>query len=310
MTTYEIIATIIGVLVLLIISIAIVMTTYLVKPKYYSLEKSYQIEDDRGFIGDYINWKREPFILNSFDNYKIYGEYIPNSKQSNKFVIISHGYTYTRYGSIKYAHLFRKLGYNVIIYDDRGHGENNKYKCTLGYIESKDLIELIKYTYKRFGKDIFLGLHGESMGGGLQIMATQYTQNIKFIINDCGIGDLESIMKHQARKKYHLPKFIVDVANLFSKLIFGFNIKDVSPKEIIKNNKVPVCFFHGSNDRFIPPEQAQWLSDNNGGYSELHYVEGASHAQSYAANPESYEKLMANFIKNVENGEIKYGVKS
>lgn len=65
---------------------------------------------------------KEVYTVSSYDGYVLHAEYIETDPQSKKFVIISHGYTYTRYGSYKYVYLFQKLGFNCIIYDDRGHG--------------------------------------------------------------------------------------------------------------------------------------------------------------------------------------------
>ena len=56
----------------------------------------------------------------------------------------------------KPASVFRRVGYNCVIYDDRRHGENEKTVTTFGLKESKDLLAVIRDTRERFGKDIMM----------------------------------------------------------------------------------------------------------------------------------------------------------
>ena len=107
--------------------------------------------------------------ITTYDGKSIWVGFVPGDPKSKKYVILSHGYTSTRYGMYKYAVLWRRMGYHCVIYDNRGHGANAPATITFGIKESKDLMRVIEDTYERYGRDIHIGLHGESMGAGLQL---------------------------------------------------------------------------------------------------------------------------------------------
>ena len=199
-----------------------ILAAYVVHPRRHTLESCRQVEERHGVFGDFDSLVSIPYLIRSHDGYELHAEYFTAPEASHKYVIISHGYTATRYASVKYLHQFRRLGYNCIIYDDRGHGENVRTKCTLGLHESEDLMAVISDTYDRYGKDIYLGLHGESMGSALQITALKYHPPIKFIINDCGFSDLMGVLSHKVRLDFHLPGWAVYPASVMSRILFGY----------------------------------------------------------------------------------------
>lgn len=249
---------------------------------------------------DFANPKKHTSV-GSFapEEYRNAGEYGSDDCNKERFVIISHGYTYNRWGSLKYAEIFRKYGYNVVIYDDRGHGENEHYKCTFGINESRDLIEVIKDTRNRFGKDIALGVVGESMGTGLSITALKYNPDIDFIVADCGYSDLSSVIKPGVKMLLYLPSFTAVIAGWFAKLTCGYNFMKVRPIDAIRDSKIPICFVHGGADSFINKDNSKQMYDVYKGYKEYHEFEGAEHGQSIDSNPKKYEEMIVDFLSKV-----------
>jgi len=223
----------------------------------------------------------------------------PDNCNGQRFIIISHGYTYNRHGSMKYATIFRRHGYNCVIYDDRRHGENVKTLTTFGREESKDLMAVIKDTRRRFGGNIALGCHGESMGTGLSITALQYEPDIDFIVADCGYADLENVVKEGMAVKFHLPSFLGSLGGVISRILFGYNYMKIAPIEHMGSGKVPICFAHGGADDFILPVNSQRMNEAYSGYSEYHEFPGAAHGLSIDSDPEGYEKMVLEFLKKV-----------
>ena len=153
----------------------------------------YRVQDlkSHGRWEDYDKLKKVPYTVEMSDGYVLHATYIPAATETDRFVIISHGFGDNRLGSAKYALMYHALGFNSIIYDTRGMGENKDQAITLGLRESRDLISLIIDTKKRYGHDIVLGLHGESMGAAFQVMALRYMPKVDFMICDCGFARLE-----------------------------------------------------------------------------------------------------------------------
>jgi len=82
------------------------------------------------------------------------------------------------------------------------------------------------------------------------------------------------------------------------KLNYGYDMKNTSPKTILRDNEVPVCFIHGKNDSFVLPKHSVINSENDKGYSELHLIENAEHAQSREVLGEKeYTDIVREFLK-------------
>lgn len=261
----------------------------------------YRVQDLRshGRWEDYDKLKKVPYTVEMSDGYVLHATFIPAAEETNRYVIISHGFGDNRLGSAKYALMYHALGFNSVIYDTRGMGENKDQAITLGLKESRDLISLIIDTRKRYGNDIVLGLHGESMGAAFQILALRFMPKVDFMICDCGFARLEDVLDEQIGKVYHLPKWMVKLGSLGSAIFYGYFFEEVQPIKLLKNGKVPICFCHGTADDFIPYHESEMMYEEYKGYKELHLFEGAGHVESLNSDPEGYYKMTADFIEKV-----------
>lgn len=270
-------------------------------PHLFTLRETWVIEKGKDLLFSYPSLKKEAVTITSFDGYLLHGTYVPYAGESKKYVIITHGNSYTRFGSLKYLDLFRQEGFNVLIYDDRGHGENEKAICTMGLKESKDLLALIDYMHHRFGKDILLGLHGESMGAAISLLVLGEHPSLSFVVADCPYAELEGVLKHQLKIHYHLPGFLVPLSGAICELRYHYNFNRVKPLKALKSNRVPLCFMHGEGDTFIPPEHSLRLSEQNHGYSEVHLFPHSEHAQSFSEHEKEYRSIVHAFLKKTKN---------
>lgn len=282
----------------MVVVASILLARMVARPKVITIEKEIAYEKKHGLWKNYDELPKEEFFIKSYDGYELGTIYVPAAEPSDKYVIISHGYGGCRLGNVKYMHMFRDLGYNCVMYDDRGHGDNAKAYTTMGVRESKDLMAVIAYVYERFGDDILLGLHGESMGSGLTTNALQYGLNVRFIVSDCGYNDLQKLLCGLI-KTLHLPTFFAHTASVATKLIYGYYYHDVKPINYIRENEIPICFIHGEADDFIPCTHAKEMHEANKGYSELHLFEGAGHAFSIVSDEDRYRKIVKEFLEKV-----------
>ena len=187
------------------------------------------------------------------------------------------------------------LGYNCIVYDMRGHGEDAPAPATYGLIEGKDLAELVKDTRARYPQISQLGLHGESMGGSTTIEALQYRPQVDFAVSDCAFADLESTLR-QKLKSMHLPEFLVGLADVGIRVLYGYKLDDMRPIDTLGDNGIPILYIHGDADTTVPPQSAQQLYDRTQGTKQLHYVAGANHAESVLVAPDEYRETVSSFL--------------
>lgn len=297
-TALIIIFVIVLALAALICAVSVILAHYVVYPQTISYEDAHATEERKGFLKDYDSLPKQKYDVISFDGYIIHGEYIPAAEDPGKgrFVILTHGYTYDRLGSVKYMHIYRDMGFNCIEYDLRGHGENEKTIVTMGIKEARDLIAIIDKVHTDFGEDIILGLHGESMGSGTEINALQYRPKVDFVVNDCGYGELMSTLVGQLQQRFHMPPFLVSTAAAACRLFYGYSFKDVRPIDALHENNIPILFIHGAEDAFVPCQQSKDMAAATKGESELYLCPGAGHAQSYEKDPETYKERVRAFV--------------
>lgn len=274
-----------------------IMSRSIVRPDVLTLDQERQWIEDKGLLGDFDSYVKKDFTVKGYEDYVINGQFIPAADESSqKYVIITHGFRSNRNGSIKYVDTYHKLGYNVLIYDVRGHGENEPATVSLGQFEAEDLYALINYTYATYGDTIELGLHGESMGAATSLSVLAKNPKLSFVVADCSFSNLYDLIS-QAYKT-NRAGFLIHGVDLMTKLQ-GVDMKKTSPIDAIKDNQVPVLFIHGQADDFITPDHSQKLFEANPSDDSLELVEKAVHADSRKKlGQEGYQALIGNFLEN------------
>ena len=291
-------------LLLVAIAFLVLMARIAVRPKVHTLE--YEL----GKLVQYEHMKDESIVIEqehtvtTFDGHKLWVGFVPGNPESKHYVILSHGYTSTRYGMYKYVVLWRRLGYNCVIYDNRGHGVNEPTTITFGIRESRDLMTVIEDTYERYGRDIRVGLHGESMGAGLQVMALEHKPQVDFIVNDCGYSEILPVLRFKVNEGFGLPGWLADVVSPFCKMFFGYSYEEVRPIDRLRENEIPICFVHGTKDGFTAHWHSKRMYEVNKGYKELHLFEGVDHADCIVSDSERYLKMMKDFVGRVYEGDV------
>jgi uncharacterized protein len=269
-------------------------------PRIWSSADAEASERESGLLGPYDTSMREPFIVTCEDGYLLHGEIFP-CQGSDRFVVLTHGFSFTRHGSIKYIWMFLEQGYNVVIYDLRHHGENERYHVTMGYQESKDLVQLVLWLRTKYGQTITIGLHGESLGASTSLMAlkkfTEKNIPIEFCIADCGYSNLMDLLAYKLKVQYpFMPRLMLDLANKMCGLRYGFLFSDVLPIKDVKESTTPILYIHGEADVFTPPRMSKEMFDASQGKRGLYMVVGADHAKSFSTDPEAYKHTVRTFI--------------
>ena len=240
----------------------------------------------------------QDYVVKSYDGYELHAAFLPAKKETDRYVILCHGYTDTRYGMIKYLRFFHALDVHCVIYDERGHGENLRCPCSFGIREAKDLMVMIEDTYKRYGENLRLGMLGESLGGATVLTALQYNPKVAFVVDDCGFSDIVPVLKDGVRKN-HLLGGMVYLASFMAKLLYGASFTAARPVAAVKGNRIPLLIMHGAEDDFILPFHSEAVKAATEGYVELHLFPGAGHAGSAIVSPEEYARLLKQFLLNI-----------
>ena len=250
----------------------------------------------------YQELEQTDYIVDSYDGYQLHVQLLKNPESTSQYAILSHGYTDNRIGSLKYVPMYLELGYNCVIYDLRGHGENAGTFTSYGIREGQDLAALVKDTRSRYPEISQLILHGESLGAASTLSSLQYKPEVDLAVADCGFSDIENVLREGYRNA-HVPVFLVDLADLGSRIRYHYAIKDMRPIDALADNTVPILFIHGEEDSFILPQNSVDNAAATKGFHELYFIPGAGHAESILTQPEQYAAYVRDFITEVTESE-------
>jgi pimeloyl-ACP methyl ester carboxylesterase len=267
-----------------------------IKPQ--TLEEAKTWQKNHYDISFYDALDTEEYTVTSYDGYIIHAVFCRNPKPSNRYIILSHGYTDNRYGDLKYLPIYLRQGFHCILYDLRGHGLNERTYCTYSIRESRDLDALISDTRKRYGEDILLGLHGESLGAATSMAVLGIRQDLAFVVADCPFADIEGVLKG-GMKAAHIPTFLLYGASLVSRLFRGYFLGQMRPIDQVSRNIVPVLFMHGKEDTFITPDNSRRLAAAMPARTQIHLTPGAGHAESVLVDPKGYEATVDAFLDTI-----------
>ena len=284
-------------LVILFIAFSFWLPSFVMTGKRQTLEEALAWQSDHYDISFYEVLTKKDYTVEGPDKYTIHAELIENPEPTTKYIILSHGYTDNRIGSLKYVQMYLDLGFNCIIYDLRGHGENESTFTTYGVREGKDLECLVEDTKRRYQSISLLGLHGESLGAATTINSLQYKPEVDFVVADCGFSDIENVLREGYRNA-HVPDFLFDLADFSGKLRYHYSLKKMRPIDSLDENTIPILFIHGAEDHFILPANSEDMAKRTKGYSEVHLIPRAGHAESVFTAPAEYKQYVKAFLEN------------
>ncbi|GAK47291.1 hydrolase [Secundilactobacillus oryzae JCM 18671] len=253
---------------------------------------------------DYVKWYQqipsETWYLHEMDaSNRMVATYIPAKEQSLKTVIISHGYKGNRETMANFAKMYYDMGFNVLLPDDRAHGDSAGQYISFGWLDRLDYINWINSVIQRDGEQSKILLFGVSMGGAtMEMLSGENLPNqVKAIVADCGYSSIEEELVYLLKEQFHLPKYPFEpLVSTINRRRLGYYLGDVSSKEQLAKNRKPILFIHGANDTYVPAEMAYENYQATKAPKQLWIVKGASHAESFWKNPAKYQHRVSMFL--------------
>ena len=212
------------------------------------------------------------------------------------FAIMCHGYRSTPLIDFSGgAILAMNLGYNVLLIDQRAHGDSEGKNLTFGVKESRDAIDWANFVKNTYGSDSIL--FGISMGAATVLMSAglpEFPECVKGVFADCPFSTAKDIITKEIKHRgMPFPKLAYELARLGARLYGDFDPNAARPIDSVKNAKVPIVLVHGESDTFVPHEMSYAI--HIAGNVPLHSFKDAAHGTSYLFEPERYGKIVKEF---------------
>lgn len=248
----------------------------------------------------------ENIAIRSKYGYMLYGTYIKNNIPTKNTVIIVQGLWGSRWTSLRYADMYLKKGFNVLVYDSRNHGKSGGDDVTFGAYEKYDLDQFVNWLYVENNGGI-IGVQAESMGAATALLHSEINEKqkrVKFYISDCAYSDLRQLFILKLAKDYNIDStfkanFIFFYASIVSLFRSHFWLYSVSPINAVKKSSTPILFIHGAKDEYIPNYMASDMFNVKRGIKELYICPKAGHAMSISVDPKTYKERVYRFIDTV-----------
>jgi fermentation-respiration switch protein FrsA (DUF1100 family) len=235
------------------------------------------------------------------DTLNLRGWYLP-SDDSERIIIMVHGAETNRtdpgVNMLGIASDLVGRGYNVLMFDLRGHGESEGKRLSAGYHERKDLLGAIDFVKGRGFERI--GVLGFSMGAVTALMVAAENNDIDGVVADSSFADLTGIIEREFKERSGFPGFFLNPLLFTVKIMYGVDFRAVKPiASVPLIAPRPVFFIHGEKDTFVPLENVYRLYDaSENPQNELWIAPDADHVKAYVSHPTEYiERITAFFDK-------------
>lgn len=239
----------------------------------------------------------ERMSVKSFDGLTLRGKYYEYAPGA-PIEILFHGYRGNSERDLcgGVARCFA-LGRSALIVDQRASGESDGHVITFGINERRDCLSWVNFAVQHFGCDVKIIITGISMGAATVMMAAadDLPANVVYALADCGYTSAEEIIKKIVAEMKLPPKLIYPFIKLSARIFGRFDLEETSPYEAIPNAKIPVIFFHGEADDFVPCDMSRRLYDVCVMPKKLVTVPGAGHGLAFPVDQEYYINELKEF---------------
>ncbi len=242
----------------------------------------------------------EDVTILSFDGTRLFGWWMRVGRRAPTVVIL-HGVKKNRTDVLRAALVLRRAGFNVLIFDGRGHGDSEGRYVTYGFYERRDVESAIDWLVKekRINRNR-VGLAGESMGAAIALQVAAHNPWIRAVWADSPFASLRRITEEFVKRATRLPGAVlnpvlwtaIQVANYRGK----FDVHSVDPLALAARIKCPVYLVHGTADQIIATSHSESIHSALTGEKEIWFVDGARHARSIRHVKHEYSERLTRFF--------------
>jgi len=221
------------------------------------------------------------------------GWWIPGTR--HRTVVMVHGWTSSRREPMGKAGYVLDAGYNVLVFDLRGHGESDGDYTTLGLLEPDDVSSAVAFARSRDPGPI--ALLGYSLGGALAVETGARDPAVAAVIEDSGFGSLENVYRAGFQRLTGLPALPFGLPLVeIGQLDLHMRLSAVRPVTDAARLHKPLLAIVGTADRVVLPSEGYDIYRAAPGPKRLLVVPGAGHVDAGRVAPQRYQQAVLGFL--------------
>ncbi len=249
----------------------------------------------RALVTDIATLPTESVSITAHDGLRLNARYY-HAADGAPIEIFCHGYRSMAQRDFAGIHeIAKSLGHNILMIEQRAHGESKGKTISYGIREHLDAINWVKYCNERFGP-VPIILYGVSMGAATVLMASgaELPKNVKAVIADCPMSSALDIIK-VVSSGMGPGSFLAGALARIAARLNGFSLVANSPEKAVKRATVPILLMHGDEDDLVPYYMGQRIAAANPAI-QFETFKCRPHARSYLFETERYTGIVKDFI--------------
>jgi len=223
------------------------------------------------------------------------GWWIPGAGRGT--VVMVHGWTSSRRETAGKSGYLHAAGYNVLVFDLRGHGTSGGSYTTLGDREPADVRAAVTEALALApGKPV--ALIGYSMGASTAVEEAASDPRVAAVVEDSGFAYLsDAVSAYVSQHIGGLPAWPLDAATiLIGQADVRVNIWQVRPVDAAARLRVPLLAIIGTADKTVPPIDGFELYRAVRSPKQLLVFPGVGHVGGYQSDRARYMAAVLAFL--------------
>lgn len=200
-------------------------------------------------------------------------------------------------GDFLYAPWYWEKGYNILMPDNRGHGDSEGACATYGLKEGDDVNRWIALLCEDYGSDCKIIVQGDTLGAADALMATaDYPKQVAFTVAESPINNLYVAGEYLMKQQFTSLPFFTRLADRYNYQQNNFHLEDVVTSKAVAGSSTPLLMLCGSEDTIVNPQDAQQIKDAAKGNCSVLTVEHAAHGMLYATDSQKIQSGIEQYI--------------
>ena len=239
----------------------------------------------------------EDLYIKSYDGLKLHA-YFYKSEGSKEYIVFFHGYRRTaRRNFCGLALDSLKEHKNVILVDQRAHGQSEGHQTTFGIKERHDVVSWLKYVRERFGEECKIIVDGVSLGATAILMALDKIDERVTVIVDSPYYSVKDVFIKTIRSYKLSPAFFYPLAIFIARVYCHMSLKSDIPSCIDKS-KNKMLIIHSRSDTLVSYKLSEKIYEEHKDHIQLVLFDGDEHGFSYLRQTEKYRENFFKFLKD------------